>query len=80
VKLIIVNRRPGMIRGGRSHPPVASYSAAEAVAAFSPEQLADIAGEPEMTVVVGEEVAVEQAAEVTALLQADADKAPRAKK
>ena len=51
--LIIVNRRPGMIRGGRQHPAVAAYTAEQALD-LTPDQLADIAGEPEMTVVVGE--------------------------
>jgi hypothetical protein len=54
--LIIVSRRPGMIRGGRQHPPVAVYSAEQALD-FTPHQLADIAAEPEMTMVVGEVVA-----------------------
>lgn len=48
--LIIVSRRPGMFRGGRAHPPVAEY----ALDAFTHEQLADIVGEPEMSVVVGQ--------------------------
>lgn len=48
-KLIIVSRRPGMFRGGRSHPPVAEH----ALDAFTHEQLTDIVGEPEMSVVEG---------------------------
>lgn len=48
-KLIIVNRRPGMIRGGKAHPAVAEHL----TGAFSHAQWADIVGEPEMTVVAG---------------------------
>ena len=48
-KLIIVNRRPGMIRGGKAHPAVAEHL----TGAFSHAQWADIVGEPELTVVAG---------------------------
>ena len=47
--IIIVNRRPGMIRGGHQHPAVAAHASD----AFAPEQWADIVREPEMTVVAG---------------------------
>ena len=69
--LIIVNRRPGMIRGGRQHPPVVAYSAEEA-AGFTAEQLADIAGEPEMTLLVGDIVTPERASEVAESIAAEA--------
>lgn len=58
-QIIIVCRRPGMIRGGSAHGPVATY----ARSAFTHAQLADIVGEPEMTVVVGEVVSLERLAE-----------------
>lgn len=47
--VVIVSRRPGIIRGGMRHPAVAAH----APGAFTPEQLVDIVGEPEITVVVG---------------------------
>ena len=46
---IIVNRRPGLIRGGKAHPAVAAHT----LDGFSPEQWADIVGEPAITVVAG---------------------------
>ena len=67
MRLIIVNRRPGMIRGGRSHAAVATYTGQEASAAFTQEQLADIAGEPEMIMVAGEIVTAERVEEIFAL-------------
>ena len=79
--LIIACHRPGMIRGGRPHPPVQSYTAAEAVAAFTPEQLADIVGEPEIVVVIGERVAIEQIdAAAAAMADAAAEEARATKK
>ena len=46
---IIVNRRPGLIRGGVAHPANASHT----LDAFSQEQWADIVAEPAITVVAG---------------------------
>lgn len=47
--LVVVCRRPGLIRAGIRHPAVAEYPAAD----FSAEQLAEMLAEPELTLVIG---------------------------
>jgi hypothetical protein len=48
--IIIVNRRPGLIRAGVRHPPVAVHATLD----FTVEQLRELCDEPELTVVVGD--------------------------
>lgn len=48
-RYIIINRRPGLIRGGVAHKAVASHT----LDGFSQDQWADILREPAITVVAG---------------------------
>ena len=54
--LVVTCTRPGLIRGGVRHPRAASYADGH----FSPEQLAELLAEPEIVVVRGEVVTMEE--------------------
>lgn len=47
--LHVICHRPGLIRGGRSNPASASYEPG----AFTAAQLAELAAEPEITLLLG---------------------------
>ena len=68
--LIVVCHRPGLIRGGRSHPPVASYAPED----FTPEQFGELVAEPEIILVMGELVTEEN---ISAVLASAPDKKAR---
>jgi hypothetical protein len=68
VNIVILCRRPGMIRAGVSHPGVAVH----APGAFTADQMLELIAEPEITVVIGEVLSAEGVAALFAKPAADA--------
>ena len=58
-KLHVICHRPGMHRGGRTNPKHAAYDLGD----HSPEELAALRAEPEITLIVGDLLTDEHAAE-----------------
>ena len=48
--IIIASSRPGLIRGGRAHPPVKVHDLSD----FTPRQIVECVSEPALAVVIGE--------------------------
>nr|WP_294547671.1 hypothetical protein [uncultured Rhodopila sp.] len=61
-RLVIACARPGLIRGGVRHPKVAEHL----IGAFSPDQLRELLAEPEIAVVVGRPLTLDDVATLEA--------------
>ena len=78
-KLHVVCHRPGLIRGGRPNPAHAVYSHGD----ITPEQLAELASEPQITLIVGRTLSDDDLAalaEIVAERKADEATDKKAKK
>ena len=68
--LVIVCSRPGLIRAGRPHPPVATYDVAD----FTREDLEEMLAEPELTLVFGDLTTTDM---LDAMVESGAEPAPK---
>lgn len=71
--LHVICARPGMIRGGRANPLHAAYENGE----FTPAQLRDLVGDPNITVIAGGEVLTTDAVDAAEASAGEADGATK---
>ena len=57
-RLVVACARPGLIRGGVRHPKLAEHL----IGAFTPDQLRELLAEPEIAIVVGRPLTLDDVA------------------